>query len=98
MSATLDELSAGDVVIRTVASSVNYKDALAAHRRRQDHPALSADRRHRRRRDGRVERGLALPRRRPVLVTGYDLGVAHDGGYAGFVRVPADWVVPIPAA
>jgi len=31
-----------------------------------------------------------------VLVTGYDLGVAHDGGYAGFVRVPADWVVPLP--
>ena len=32
----------------------------------------------------------------PVLVTGYDLGVAHDGGYAGLVRVPGDWVVPIP--
>ena len=32
-----------------------------------------------------------------MLVTGYDLGVAHDGGYAEFVRVPADWVVPVPA-
>jgi acrylyl-CoA reductase (NADPH) len=31
-----------------------------------------------------------------VLVTGYDLGVSHDGGYAQKVRVPADWVVPIP--
>ena len=31
-----------------------------------------------------------------MLVTGYDLGVAHDGGYAGLVRVPASWVVPIP--
>jgi NADPH2:quinone reductase len=31
-----------------------------------------------------------------VLVTGYDLGVAHDGGYAKYVRVPADWVVPLP--
>src|SRR4030095_461138 len=31
-----------------------------------------------------------------VLVTGYDRGVAHDGGYAGYVRVPADWVVPVP--
>jgi NADPH:quinone reductase-like Zn-dependent oxidoreductase len=30
VSATLDELSAGDVVITTIASSVNYKDALAA--------------------------------------------------------------------
>ncbi|MHB8355048.1 MAG: acrylyl-CoA reductase family protein, partial [Burkholderiales bacterium] len=33
----------------------------------------------------------------PVLVTGYDLGVAHDGGYARYVRVPADWVVHRPA-
>src|SRR5262249_37432819 len=32
----------------------------------------------------------------PVLVTGFDLGVAHDGGYAQKVRVPAAWVVPIP--
>src|SRR5262249_11312280 len=31
-----------------------------------------------------------------VLVTGYDLGVSHDGGYSAFVRVPADWVVAIP--
>ena len=31
-----------------------------------------------------------------VVVTGYDLGVANDGGYAQYVRVPADWVVPIP--
>jgi NADPH2:quinone reductase len=23
--------------------------------------------------------------------------VAHDGGFAGYVRVPADWVVPMPA-
>jgi NADPH2:quinone reductase len=32
----------------------------------------------------------------PVLVTGFDLGVASDGGYAEYVRVPADWVVAIP--
>jgi NADPH2:quinone reductase len=31
-----------------------------------------------------------------VLVTGYDLGVANDGGYAEYVRVPADWIVPVP--
>jgi putative YhdH/YhfP family quinone oxidoreductase len=29
-------------------------------------------------------------------VTGYDLGVSHDGGFADYVRVPADWVVPVP--
>jgi acrylyl-CoA reductase (NADPH) len=41
------------------------------------------------------------PRFRPgdaVLVTGYDLGVANDGGYSQYVRVPADWVVPTPSA
>jgi NADPH2:quinone reductase len=31
-----------------------------------------------------------------VIVTGYDLGVSHDGGYAEYVRVPAEWVVPLP--
>ena len=96
VSATLDELSAGDVVIRTSASSVNYKDALAgtgAGKIIRRFPliggidvagtvASSADSRFR---EGE-----------PVLVTGYDLGVAHDGGYAGLVRVPADWVVPVP--
>src|SRR5687768_9036790 len=28
-----------------------------------------------------------------VIVHGYDLGVAHDGGYSERVRVPADWIV-----
>jgi NADPH2:quinone reductase len=97
VSTTLDELSAGDVVIRTVASSVNYKDALAgtgAGKIVRRFPLIggidvagtvvsSAD--------PRFHEG------QPVLATGYDLGVAHDGGYAGFVRVPADWVVPIPS-
>ena len=93
---TLDELSAGDVVINAAYSSVNYKDALAATGRGQDHAAVSDRRRDRRRRHGRLERGCAVSTGDQVLVTGYDLGVAHDGGYAGRVRVPADWVVPVP--
>ena len=47
---------------------------------------------------GTVE-SSADPRFKPgdkVIVTGYDLGVAHDGGYAEYVRVPADWVVRRP--
>jgi NADPH2:quinone reductase len=40
--------------------------------------------------DARVREGDA------VIVTGYGLGVSQDGGYAGYVRVPADWVVPMP--
>jgi len=96
VSATLDELSAGDVVIRAEASSVNYKDALAgtgAGKIIRRFPliggidvagtvASSAD--------SRFREGDR------VLVTGYDLGVAHDGGFAGVVRVPGDWVVKRP--
>ena len=31
-----------------------------------------------------------------VLVQGYDLGVARHGGFAGYARVPSEWVVPLP--
>jgi len=96
VDATLDELSPGDVVIEAAYSSVNYKDALAATgtgkiMRRfpliggidvSGTVASSTDARFR---DGDE-----------VIVTGYDLGVAHDGGYARYVRVPADWVVRVP--
>jgi NADPH2:quinone reductase len=94
--ATLDELSPGDVVIEASYSSVNYKDALAATgagKILRRFPLIggidvagivaSSD-------DARFRAGDE------VLVTGYDLGVAHDGGYAGLVRVPGDWVVPLP--
>lgn len=33
----------------------------------------------------------------PVLAHGYDLGVARHGGFAARARVPADWLVPLPA-
>ena len=32
----------------------------------------------------------------PVLVTGYDLGMNTAGGFSELIRVPADWVVPLP--
>jgi NADPH2:quinone reductase len=96
VDATLDELSPGDVVIRAVFSSVNYKDALAGTgtgKILRKFPLIGGI-------DvsGIVESSTDS-RFTPgdeVLVTGYDLGVNHDGGYAGYVRVPADWVVPIP--
>ena len=31
-----------------------------------------------------------------VICTSYDIGVAHDGGYAEYMRLPAGWVVPLP--
>ena len=97
VSATVDELSAGDVIVKVACSSVNYKDALAgtgAGKIMRRFPLIggidtagtvvSSG-------DARFREGQA------VLVTGFDLGVAHDGGYAGLARVPADWVVAIPA-
>jgi len=96
VSMALAELSAGDVVIRAAYSSVNYKDALAATgsgkiiRRFPLVPGIDVAGTVESTSDARFRQGDA------VLVTGYDLGVAHDGGYAGVVRAPADWVVPIP--
>jgi NADPH2:quinone reductase len=94
---SLDGLSEGAVVIKAAFSSVNYKDALAATgagKIMRRFPLIggidvagTVDSSS----DARFKAGD------PVLVTGYDLGVAHDGGYAGYVRVPAEWVEPVPA-
>jgi acrylyl-CoA reductase (NADPH) len=96
VNATLDELTPGDVVIEASYSSVNYKDALAGTGTGKilrrfpliggiDVAGVVASST-----DSRFRQGDE------VLVTGYDLGVANDGGYAAYVRVPADWVVPLP--
>ncbi|MDD9864187.1 MAG: oxidoreductase [Gammaproteobacteria bacterium] len=92
----LDDLSSGEVVIRACWSSVNYKDALAAtgaNRIIREFPRVGGI-------DvaGRVELSSAAEFRPgdQVLATGYDMGVAHDGGYAHFVRLPASWVIPLP--
>lgn len=93
---TLNDLDPGEVVIRAAFSSVNYKDALAATgagkviRRFPCVGGIDVS--------GVVESSLDA-RFKPgdeVLVTGYDMGMAHDGGYAELVRVPADWVVRLP--
>jgi NADPH2:quinone reductase len=93
---SLDDLTAGAVVIRAAFSSVNYKDALAATgagkimRRFPLVGGIDVSGTVFSSTDARFSPGDQ------VLVTGYDLGVAQDGGYAGFVRVPGDWVVPLP--
>jgi acrylyl-CoA reductase (NADPH) len=93
---TLDELSAGDVVIAAEYSSVNFKDmrvatgTFRAPIRFPRIPGIDVAGVVSESRDARFRAGDR------VLVTGYDLGVGHDGGYAGYVRVPGDWVVPVP--
>jgi NADPH2:quinone reductase len=93
---SLDDLAPGEVVIQTHYSSVNFKDALAATgtgkviRRFPCVGGIDVSGIVSSSTDTRFKAGDK------VLVTGYDMGVAHDGGYAEFVRVPADWVVPLP--
>lgn len=93
---TLGDLDAGEIVIRVQYSCINYKDALAA---------TGAGKIVRR---FPVVGGIDLAgtvvsssdaRFRPgqsVVVTGYGLGVTHDGGYAEYARVPTDWVQVLP--
>ena len=93
---TLADLDPGEVVIRAAYSSVNYKDALAATgagkviRRFPCVGGIDVSGVVESTQDARFQPGDE------VLVTGYDMGVAHDGGYAERVRVPADWVVHLP--
>jgi len=93
---TLDELDPGEVVLKTAFSSVNYKDALAATgagkiiRRFPCIGGVDASGTVISSTDSRIKEGDR------VICTSYDLGVAHDGGYSEYLRVPAAWVVPLP--
>ena len=94
---TAEQLDAGEVTIRVHYSSINYKDALAATgagKIIRRFPCVggidlcgevvdSAD--------ARFKAGDK------VIATSFDIGVAHHGGYAEYARVPAGWVVPLPA-
>ncbi len=93
----LSDLPPGDVLIRVRYSSLNYKDGLAAEAhpgvvRKLPHvPGIDAA--------GVVEESSS-PLWKPgdeVIVTSYDLGAAHWGGWADYIRVPAGWVVPRPS-
>ncbi|HKW37381.1 MAG TPA: oxidoreductase [Burkholderiales bacterium] len=92
----LEELDRGELVVRVAYSSVNYKDALAATgagkiiRRFPCVGGIDLSGTVTESSDPRFKRGDA------VICTSYDLGVSHDGGYAEYARVPADWAVPVP--
>jgi acrylyl-CoA reductase (NADPH) len=94
----VEDLGDDGVLIRVAWSSVNYKDALATIPRGQVAritplvPGIDLA--------GVVEEapdGAVVSVGDEVLAHGYDIGVAHHGGYAEYARVPADWVVPLPA-
>lgn len=93
-----DQLPSGNVTVAVEWSDLNYKDGLACTpngRVVTSYPMVpgidfagtvieSSD--------ARFSAGDA------VVATGYELGTGHAGGYAERVRVPADWLVPLPDA
>jgi len=96
VSRKVADLPSGDVLIRVHYSSLNYKDALSAtgnkgvtrsypHTPGIDAAGVVAE---------SASSGVCVGDK--VLVTGYDLGVNTPGGYGQFIRVPAEWVIPLP--
>lgn len=93
---TKDDLPEGDVLIKVHYSGINYKDALAT----QDHnkivkqypmvPGIDLA--------GTIEEtnapGFEVGDK--VIVTSYDLGVSHYGGFSEYARVKSEWVIELP--
>ena len=94
---SIDDLSPGEIVIRTAYSSVNYKDALAGTGQGKilrrfplvggidvaGHVVASQD--------------PAFREGDAVLVTGCGLSETRDGGYSQFARIEARWAIHLPA-
>jgi acrylyl-CoA reductase (NADPH) len=88
-----DDLPPGDVTIRVLYSSVNFKDALALTPGGgvvRDYPVVP----------GVDLAGEVVESQSPnfavgdaVLAHGYQIGTGHHGGYAEYARLPADQVV-----
>ena len=93
----IDTLGDGDVLIKVEWSCINYKDGLASSEKgrvaRIDPLIPGVDL------AGTIvepgNSGLAVGT--PVIVHGYDVGVAHHGGYATHARVSSQWIVPMPS-
>jgi putative YhdH/YhfP family quinone oxidoreductase len=93
---SLDQLAAGEIVIRTAYSSVNFKDALAGTGQGKilrrfplvggidvaGHVVASTD--------SKFREGD------PVIVTGCGLSETRDGGYSEYARLEARWAIRLP--
>ncbi|UBF23925.1 YhdH/YhfP family quinone oxidoreductase [Kovacikia minuta CCNUW1] len=90
-------LPLGEVLIQVHYSSLNYKDALAA----TGHPGVTKKFPHI---PGIDAAGTIVNSTVPqfqagdsAIVTGFDLGMNTWGGFAEYIRVPAAWMIPLPA-
>lgn len=95
-SVTLDDIAPDGVLIEVEWSSVNFKDGLASTlsgkvaRLSPLIPGVDLA--------GRVVAdGDGFTAGQLVLAHGYDIGTARHGAYARYARVPAPWIVPMPA-
>ena len=92
----LESISPDGVLIEVEWSSVNYKDGLASTvsgkvaRLSPLIPGVDLA--------GRVvESANGFAAGDLVIAHGYDIGTSRHGGYARYARVPAEWIVPLPA-
>jgi acrylyl-CoA reductase (NADPH) len=90
------DIGAGDVTVAIEWSTVNYKDglALSGGRIMQSYPLVGGI-------DfaGTVEASdnAAFKAGDKVILNGWGLSQTHNGGYAQKARVPAEWLIPLPA-
>jgi len=93
---TVDDLSEGEVLIKVAYSSVNYKDMLAVQEKSgiiRNYPMIPGIDL-----SGTVveSSNSQFKEGEEVLVTGFDTGVNHTGGFAEYAQIPAEWIVPLP--
>ncbi|MRX53085.1 acryloyl-CoA reductase [Bacillus idriensis] len=92
---SLTDLPEGDVTIKVAYSSINYKDGLATLPKSivRNYPMVPGI-------DlaGTVVESSneSFKKGDEVIVTSYELGISHFGGFSEYARVPAEWVVPLP--
>ena len=93
---SIDDLPQGEVLIRVHYSSLNYKDGLSCigdrgvTRHYPHTPGIDAA--------GIVEScdSSKFKAGDSVVIMSYDLGANTAGGFGQFIRVPDDWVMPLP--
>jgi putative YhdH/YhfP family quinone oxidoreductase len=94
---SLDELPAGELLVKVHFSSLNYKDALGATgqpgvTKKYPHtPGIDAGGEVVECADGSFRPG------EQVIVTSFDLGMNTAGGFGQYIRVPSAWAVRLPA-
>lgn len=96
MNRCIENLPEGDVIVRVLFSSLNYKDALSSignkgvTKNYPHTPGIDAA--------GIVEHSKTDTFRigDEVIVTSYDLGMNTAGGFGQYIRIPENWILKKP--